>query len=462
MSPLAHILMKLGHRVSGSDLHVNTVISHLIQEGATVHVGHHQDHVGQPDVVVFSSAIKPDNVEYQRALELGVALIPRSQLLADLMIRYHGIVVAGSHGKTSTTALIYWALNQLQQNPSTIFGGRFNHEPISARFGEGPYMVVESDESDGSFLRLHPTVAVLTNIDREHTEHYGSFESLVAAFHAFLTKLPFYGFSVISSDCPHSVQAAAGILGRILRFGFTQPADFWVERQDLPWHNGAYRSVSELKVHETSRTPMVLQVHVCADHQVRNVLAAYAVLRGLGFEPDQLRSCFQTFPGVQRRLQNLTPHSEWVVVSDYAHHPTELAATLQGCQNLYPGPLTLVFQPHRYSRFTEHAATFALVLKTHVHRLIILPVYAASEKPNEWFFDCWEKWIASLKQANFEFFHVCSTGSSPSLVDLLRTSAKPREPLLFCGAGDIHATALEVAKGLISFPHEVQDPTFRV
>ncbi len=429
MGPLAYLLAKEGHRVTGSDASSSDMTIQLTNSGICVHIGHDATHVESPDLVIYSSAIPSSNCELTAAREKAIPTYPRSRLLADLVRRYDSIVVSGSHGKTSTTALLYWALRHLGQNPSTVFGSHLMNEPMSAHLSDSPLFVVESDESDRSFLSFHPTVAIVTNIDREHLSAYGTFENLALAFERFAKQVPFYGFTVLSADCPHSRKIFKRMSHKVTTFGFHPDASFRVDPRTLS--NNLISSFEVIEGQSTYR----IHCQILGQFQVKNMLAAVATLRTMGFTAESLEFAFEDFPGVERRLQVLHRHP-YTLISDYAHHPTELEAVFSAVSAFAPD-VTLIFQPHRYSRFMSHAHTFLDLLKR-IPKAVILPLYGAAEQPPPDFDAFWKEWSTTLNQQASG--HVSFINES-EFNDILR-SVPSGGTALCCGAGSIHRMAL--------------------
>jgi UDP-N-acetylmuramate--alanine ligase len=428
MSPLAHILIQQGYIVSGSDLNRSNIIKYLESAGIQIALGHDAKNIQNPDVVVYSSAIAQNNPELMAAHAAAIPVIPRSRLLADMMALKHSIVVAGSHGKTSTTGLIFWGLQHLNQKPSLIFGGRFQKETSSARLGNGPFMVVESDESDKSFLMLNPTVAVLTNIDHEHVGPYGDFETLKQSFLNFMSRPPFYGFSVLSADCAHSRDIAKKISHRKITFGFSKDSDVHIE--NISGHH--------IHLKEPNQPTIDIPYPAVGDHVALNLSAAYATLREIGFTPAQLQSAFKEFPGIQRRLEKMSGSATDIQVwDDYAHHPTELHAVLKTIKHIHPKhhKLWLIFQPHRYTRFQAHALEFAKAIQMCDH-VVVLPVYEASESPTPDFESCWIQFLNQLKQHHVTVTEIKGSHPLEKAELFLKNTLPKHTTVICCGAGD--------------------------
>lgn len=373
MSGIAEILLNLGFRVSGSDLHETAATERLRARGATVHIGHREDQVVGADVVVYSSAVTGANPELVAARRAGVPVIRRAAMLAELMRLKYGIAVAGSHGKTTTTSLVAAVLAAGGLDPTVLVGGRALATGDNAVLGSGEYLVAEADESDGSFLQLVPTIAVVTNMDLEHVDFYPDMDALRAAFRAFLAKVPFYGACVLCADDPE-VRALIPTLDRkILTYGLGSEAELRAEPDDA--------RASSATVFTGDRELGRLELRLAGRHNLCNALAATAVGLELGVPFGQVARALAEFAGVGRRYEDHGEHGGVHVVDDYGHHPTEIAATLQVAR-ASGRPVAALFQPHRYSRTRHFAAQFADALAL-ADRIALLPVYAASEAPLE-------------------------------------------------------------------------------
>ncbi|MEM9383631.1 MAG: UDP-N-acetylmuramate--L-alanine ligase [Pseudomonadota bacterium] len=380
MSGIAEVLLNLGYQVQGSDLRESANTQRLRALGATVQIGEHQaQHVRDADVVVVSSAVSTENVEVMAAQAARVPVVPRAEMLAELMRFRHGIAVAGTHGKTTTTSLIASVLAEGELDPTFVIGGRLNSSGTHARLGGGRYLVAEADESDGSFLMLQPMVSVITNIDNDHLDTYGGDMSRVhRAFRDFAHNLPFYGLVVACADDP-GVRALLGDLNRpMLTYGIHKEAD--LRASDVQ----ADGMMSRFRAHSGAGDAS-FEVALPGLHNVRNALAAIAVGRELGCNDEAIRRALGSFAGIGRRFQRRgevrTQAGRVELVDDYGHHPTEVEATLQAARSVFPGRrLVACFQPHRYTRTRDLMDDFARVLSS-TDVLLVLEVYAAGETP---------------------------------------------------------------------------------
>ncbi len=381
MSGIAEVLCNLGYQVSGSDVARSRVTEHLRAVGVQVMEQHDPAHVAGADVVVVSSAVAADNVELAAAREWRIPTVPRAEMLAELMRFRHGIAVAGTHGKTTTTSLIATVLGEAGLDPTFVVGGLVKSINSHARLGAGRYLVAEADESDASFLLLNPLIAVLTNVDADHMETYdGDFSVLTAAFVDFFRRLPFYGVACVCLDDPRAASLIPDIRTRVLTYGMHADAD--VRGYDLRHVEGRehFRVSSELADCEGE-----FVLNMPGEHNVQNALAAIAVALELGIEVDAIKRALAAFEGIARRCQ-IHPQVNLgacrvTVVDDYGHHPRELEAVLKTIRRRWPGRrLVVVFQPHRYSRTRDLMDDFVSVL-SQVDVLLLLEVYAAGEAP---------------------------------------------------------------------------------
>jgi UDP-N-acetylmuramate--alanine ligase len=382
MSGIAELLVNLGYQVSGSDQRRSELTDRLASMGVTVHVGHARAHVGDADVVVYSSAIRADSPEIVEARARRIPVVPRAELLAELMRLRFGIAVAGAHGKTSTTSMIALVLERAGLDPTAVIGGRLRAFGSNARLGRGEYMVAEADESDRSFLKLSPAVAVITNIDREHMEAYGSFEHVQQAFVDFAEKVPFYGAVVACADDAHLAAILPRLTRRVITYGI-DAGDAELQARGLVLEGfGARCEVIRRAVHgdgsETALGALALQVP--GRHSVANALAAVAVGLELGVPFTTIASALAGFQGAERRFEHRGTVAGVSVVDDYGHHPTEIAAVLAAARAARPARVVVAFQPHRYSRTAHLLEEFADTLAT-ADEVVLAPIYAASEDP---------------------------------------------------------------------------------
>lgn len=382
MSGIAEVLLNLGYTISGSDMSENASVLRLKEMGATIHIGHDAQNVGQADVVVRSSAITPDNPEIQEARRLRIPLARRAEMLAELMRIKYGIAIAGTHGKTTTTSMIAALLEEANMDPTVVNGGVVKAFGSNARLGHGAFLVTEADESDGSFLKLFPTIAIVTNMDPEHMEFYKNFEAVRHAYHGFLEKIPFYGLAVLCHDHPE-VKALIPSLSdkRIVTYGLTPGADY--QAQNIRREEG--RTLFQLLYQNPEGGPPQIlgeaALSLPGHHNVANALAAIVVAQELNIPWEIILRGLARYHGVRRRFDILHESPNRVIIDDYAHHPTEIHATLAAARQAYGDRrLVAIFQPHRYSRVNdlleEFLSCFALANLTLVDR-----IYPAGESP---------------------------------------------------------------------------------
>jgi UDP-N-acetylmuramate--alanine ligase len=380
MSGIAELLANLGYVVSGSDARRSELTDRLASLGVTVAVGHHRHNLHSPDVVVVSSAIAGDNPEVVEARARRIPVIPRAEMLAELMRLRFGIAVAGAHGKTTTTSMIALMLERAGLDPTAVIGGRLSAFGSNARLGRGPYMVAEADESDRSFLKLSPTIAVITNIDREHMDTYGAFDRLVDAFTDFADRVPFYGAVIACLDDPVVSDLIPRWTRRVIAYGFSEGA---AVRGTDPFTDGhSSRCLVTFRPNASDATPAsgTMSLGVPGHHNLLNALAATAVGLELGVPFDQIAAALAEFHGAERRYQTRGSIHGITVVDDYGHHPTELAAVLSAARSGHPRRLIVVFQPHRYTRTHDLLDDFGPAL-SRADVVVLTDIYGAGETP---------------------------------------------------------------------------------
>jgi UDP-N-acetylmuramate--alanine ligase len=379
MSGIAELLVNLGYEVSGSDARRSETTDRLAAQGVTIMIGHDAQHIGDADVVVVSSAVAADNVELAAARARHVPIIARAEMLAELMRLRVGIAVAGAHGKTTTTSMIAVTLEHAGLDPTAVIGGRLSAFGSNARLGQGQYMVVEADESDRSFLRLSPAIAVITNLDREHLDAYGSFDRLVDAFVDFAERVPFYGAVVACVDDP----AVRDLVGRVSRpaitYGFADDADV---RGINPVSDGQSARCDVRCRAKAGRYGVEgsIALQVPGRHALQNALAAVAVGLELDVPFDRIQSALAGFRGAERRYQTRGRAAGVTVIDDYGHHPTEIAAVLAAARGGRPSRIVAVFQPHRYTRTRDLLDRFGPALAG-ADVVVLTDIYAAGEAP---------------------------------------------------------------------------------
>lgn len=394
MSGLAEILLNLGYEVSGSDLKESEITRRLEQYGLEFNEGHQAANIGDAGIIVVSAAVGEDNVEVVAAKRRGVPVIHRSDVLADIMrLKTNAVVVAGTHGKTTTTSMISAFLDRANLGATTIVGGILHRSGTNARWGTGDTLVAEADEHDGSFLRLHPTIAVVTNIDAEHLEYYGTLDRIKRAFIDFCNVVPFYGYSILCGDDANTRAIIPQIEGVSITYGTGNDVSLQGVNVSLcppdpakPKSHQLSQLCTRVEVvshdERLQRTGKlgVLEYNAIGEHNVRNALAACAVGLCLGMRFGMIAEGLKTFDGVQRRLQVRGEARGVVVVEDYAHHPTEIACTLEAVRWVEPKRIVVVFQPHLFSRTKFFVEDFARVLAT-ADLAIVTAIYPSREEP---------------------------------------------------------------------------------
>jgi UDP-N-acetylmuramate--alanine ligase len=380
MGGIAEVLLNLGYQVQGSDLKANSVTLRLARLGVTVFIGHDADQLGESDVVVVSSAVNRSNPEVVAALARRIPVVPRAEMLGELMRFRYSIAVAGTHGKTTTTSLVASVLAEGGLDPTFVIGGRLKSADSNAKLGAGRYLVAEADESDASFMHLQPMISIVTNIDNDHlATHEGDFSRLKQSFIDFLHNLPFYGLAVLCSDDEHVRSILEAVARPFHTYGFAPEADIRAVDVVRDGLQSRYRALRE------GREPLSVTINLPGRHNVLNSLAAVAVATELDIPDAAIQRALAQFQGIDRRLQQLGeiqwPGGRALIVDDYGHHPTEIAATLDAVRQAWPSRrLVLAFQPHRFTRTRDLLDDFGRVLGE-CDVLLVTEVYAAGEAP---------------------------------------------------------------------------------
>jgi UDP-N-acetylmuramate--alanine ligase len=438
MSGIAEVLLNLGYQISGSDVKLSPITERLAVMGARVFEGHAASNIAGARALVVSSAVDEQNPEVQEARRLQIPVIPRGELLAELMRLKYGVAVAGSHGKTTTTSLTATILNFAGLDPTVVVGGRVGTMGGSnARVGRSDFLVVEADESDGSFLKLAPIIAIVTNVDREHLDHYPTLEDIRAAFIEFVNKVPFYGAVIVCLDDPNVQGLLLEIRRRTITYGTTAQAD--VEATDIVC--GPFVSEFNIRYRTTDLGRFILRIP--GRHNVLNAMAAIAVAMELEVKPDVIREGLATFSGVDRRFQKRGEVRGITVVDDYGHHPTEIRATLDGARLCGFRRIHVLFQPHRYSRTFHLMDEFARSF-FQADSVFVMDIYAASEKPME------GVTAQSLADRIRQFGHrgVEYVGTLDRGVDALLAAAGTDDLVLTLGAGNVWQAGEKVLERL--------------
>ncbi|MBI4703680.1 MAG: UDP-N-acetylmuramate--L-alanine ligase [Deltaproteobacteria bacterium] len=450
MSGLAEVLRSLEFEVSGSDLRPSATTRRLESLGARVQIGHRPENVHGVDVVVISSAIRRDNPEVLEARELGIPVIGRAELLAEVMRVKYGVAIAGSHGKTTTTSLIATILRAAGLDPTVLVGGKMESLGSNARLGGGDMLVAEADESDGTFLHLSPTIAVITNIDPEHLDHWGSHQRLKDAFVQFAARVPFYGLSVLCLDHPQVQDILPRICGRHVTYGVSPQADYSaraIQYRGLQTAFNAYRRGQPLGG---------FYLRMPGGHNVLNCLAAIAVADELEVPLDVIKQALATFGGVARRFTVVGEVGGVTLIDDYGHHPAEIRATLDAARRIYPEErhrLLVAFQPHRYTRtqalFDEFTRAFN---ETDV--LLVTDVYPAGEEPISGV-DAGAL-VDAIRQHGHQGVELCR--DKHRLAARLGELVRPGDVVIALGAGDVNRLLDELATALAASPPDAGVP----
>jgi UDP-N-acetylmuramate--alanine ligase len=438
MSGIAEILLGLGYRVSGSDQRRSDTVERLETLGAKIFTGHEASHVEGAHVVVYSSAVSRDNIEVQVARQRGIPTIPRAEMLAELMRLKYGIAVAGTHGKTTTTSMIGAVLSEAHFDPTIVVGGRVTALGSNARHGHGEYMVAEADESDGSFLKLDPTIAVVTTIDAEHLDHYGSLDSIRDAFVSFVSKVPFYGAAVLCLDQPNIQMLIPRVEKRIITYGLESGADLVARRLRLSG------MTSRFEVFQRGARLGECGLQVPGSHNVLNALAAIGVGLDLEIPFDTIQRALAGFSGVQRRFQERGRVCGVTVIDDYGHHPAEIRATLAAAKAGFDARVVAVFQPHRYTRTRSLWQEF-LTAFNQADVLLVMDIYPAGEAPIP---DVDARDLAEGIRAHGHRDVTYVDGDRPRIIDHLCDVLRSGDMVLTLGAGDVSQLGPELLRRL--------------
>jgi len=428
MSGIAELLLNLGYTISGSDLKLSHITDRLKAKGAVIYKGHAKENIRDVNVMVTSSAISSQNPEVIRAKELGCPIIPRAEMLAELMRIKYAIAVAGAHGKTSTTAMISQILNTAGLDPTVIIGGLLQGLDTNALHGSGEFIVAEADESDGSFLKYAPSIAAVTNIDLEHLDFYKDIEDIKDKFVQFINSVPFYGLAILCLDNPHIQDILPRITVRYITYGMTAQSE--LQARHIRFENGK----SLFNVFKGKQDLGHILFYIGGQHNILNAMAGIATGLELKVPFDTIKKALEEIKGVKRRLEIKGETKGITVMDDYGHHPTEIKATLTAVRESYPDKRILVlFQPHRYTRtkalFQEFTRAF---YQSDV--LIVLPIYAASEAPIEGVDS--EKLVVGIKAHGHK--EACFAPDFTQALSIITHKAKPGDMVLTLGAGDVY------------------------
>jgi len=427
MSGIAEVLLNLGYKISGSDMKESETTRRLESLGARVFIGHHGDNVDDAHVVVISSAVHDDNPEVVAAKTRMVPVIPRAEMLAELMRLKYGVAVAGAHGKTTTTSMVATVLAKGGIDPTVVIGGKLNSLGAGAKLGQGEFLVAEADESDGSFLKLSPTIAVVTNIDAEHLDHYtGGIDEIKEAFLAFINKIPFYGLAVLCLDVEHIQDLIPLVNKRYTTYGLSTQADFYA--RDIVYTGMG----SGFEVFKKGVSLGRFELTVPGTHTIYNSLAAIAVAVELDVPTDIIREALKGFGGLHRRFQVKGEVKGVMVVDDYGHHPTEIKATLAAAKKGWDRRTVVVFQPHRYTRTRDLLKDFFTAFNQ-ADRLVVMDIYAAGEKPIDGVSAM--KLYDGIKSRGHK--HVTYIPDASKIPGWLAGNTEPGDIVITLGAGDV-------------------------
>lgn len=444
MSGIAEVMLNLGYSVQGSDIRTNANVERLQGLGANIFIGHKAENVKGAGAVVISSAIKGGNPEVDTARAMAIPVVRRADMLAELIRLKWTVAIAGTHGKTTTTSMVSALLDGAGIDPTVINGGVINAYGSNAKLGEGDWMVVEADESDGTFTKLRATIAIVTNIDPEHLDHYGDMETLRAAFDTFVENIPFYGFAVLCTDHPEVMSLAARVSDRRrVTYGFNPQADIRAinVRTDM---QGVHFDLSIRSRIGNAHTISDLLLPMAGHHNVLNALAAIAVALELGAEADNIRTALAKFGGVKRRFTKVGEWNGAIIIDDYGHHPVEIAAVLKAARDMQgDGRVIAVAQPHRYSRLKALFEDFCTCFNE-ADIVLAAPVYPAGEAPIEGFDH------ETLSKGLMVHGHrrAQALSSLENLPETLRDVVQPGDMVVCLGAGDITSHAANLAARL--------------
>ena len=442
MSGIAEVMLNLGYDVQGSDIKENANVQRLRDKGANIFIGHAAENVRGAGAVVISTAIRPGNAEVDTARAMAIPVVRRADMLAELIRLKWTIAIAGTHGKTTTTSMIAALLDGAGIDPTVINGGVINAYGSNAKLGEGNWMVVEADESDGTFTKLRATVAIVTNIDPEHLDHYGDMETLRAAFDTFVENIPFYGFAVLCTDHPEVMSLAARVSDRRrITYGFNPQADI----RAINLRTGVEGVHFDLSIRSRIGNAHIVSdmlLPMAGHHNVLNALAAIAVALELGAEHDAIRSALSKFGGVKRRFTNVGEWNGTTIIDDYGHHPVEISAVLKAARDMQGDKRVIaIAQPHRYSRLRDLFDEFCTCFNE-ADIVLVAPVYAAGEAPIEGFdHESLAKGLLVHGHRNAK-----AIDDLDKLPDLLRDTVQPGDMVVCLGAGDITSHAGKLAE----------------
>ena len=430
MSGIAEVLNNLGYEVDGSDLRESETTRRLRSLCINISIGHREENIKKADVVVISSAVSPDNPEVRAARKLSIPVIPRAEMLAELARLKYGVLIAGAHGKTTTTSLVASVLKESKLDPTVIIGGKLKGIGSNARLGQGEFLIAEADESDGSFLKLSPTMAVVTNLDKEHMDYFKNIDEIKTAFLSFINKVPFYGLSILCGDNEYIQELLPKVGRRFITYGVGEELDLVAKNIKT------YDLRSEFEAVLNNRSLGIFEVPLVGIHNVCNCLAAIAVANELRVSPDIIRDALKNFSGVQRRFEIKGIVSGIRVIDDYGHHPTEITATLKAVkesmmQRPDRGRLVVLFQPHRYTRTRDLLSEFIDAF-VDADKVVLMDIYPAGEKPLPGVNS--ELLYRGIRDAGVDIEYI---GEEESIPEYLDREIREADTLLTLGAGNV-------------------------
>jgi UDP-N-acetylmuramate--alanine ligase len=426
MSGIAEVLHNLGYDISGSDIRESETTNRLKEIGIHVSIGHRAENIRDADVVVISSAVSPYNPEVEAARKLSIPVIPRAEMLAELARLKYGVLVAGAHGKTTTTSLVASVLAEGRFDPTVVIGGKLKGIGSNAKLGQGEFLVAEADESDGSFLKLSPTIAVVTNIDREHLDYFRTVDEIKNAFLSFINKIPFYGLSILYGDNEYIKELLPKVQRRFITYGMSAHLDLVAKNITTDGVKTEFEAVLN------GESLGIFEVPLFGVHNVCNCLAAIAVANELTMDTGAVRRALKNFSGVQRRFEMKGTVSGIRVLDDYGHHPAEVMATLRAAREaMAGGRLIVVFQPHRYTRTRDLLTDFFYAF-TDADRVVLMDIYPAGEKPIDGVNS--EALFRGIKSTNTSVEHI---KDKADILHYLDGELREGDMLLTLGAGDV-------------------------
>ncbi len=439
MSGIAEILYSMGFNISGSDIQENNNISRLKKLGIEVKIGHNKKNIIESDLVVYSSAIKKENVELKKAKSLNLPILTRAKMLAEIMKLKSSITIAGSHGKTTTTSIIACLLEEGKLDPTVINGGIINKYGTNAKLGKGKWIVAEADESDGSFIFLPSTICLINNIDPEHLDFYKNFNKLKDSFLLYARHVPFFGFISLCIDHKNVKSLLKSLADKtVVSYGFSNEANVHPINVKINEINGIYYSQFDVILNfKKIRVIKSVKIPILGDHNIRNTLGAISIGVNLGLKNQQIKSALKKFKGVKRRFTLVLKNNKNKIFDDYAHHPKEIIATLETLKKITLGKIIAIHEPHRYSRLKELYNDFTSSFDDS-HILFILPVYPAGEKKLINYTS--QKLVSSIRKNNKEAFY---SESNKKLFDKIYKFLKPDDNVIFLGAGPITKLAYD-------------------